>query len=144
MTPHVPAPEAFDPDALDRAARRLGLRLVVRFGSRARRSDLRPAPESDLDLALLAGEPSMSVLDAYRALAPAFPGVDLDLVILNDAEPLICYEALCAGDRLWGDPDLHAASVVHAYRAFVESDDLRATETVLARRSIQRLRHAAT
>ncbi|GAB5534156.1 MAG: hypothetical protein Rubg2KO_04050 [Rubricoccaceae bacterium] len=132
----------FDPNALDAAARQLGLRLVVGFGSRASRSERAPAPDSDLDLALLAGDRHVSVFDALDTLAPAFPGADLDLVILNGADPLIRFEAMDGGDLLWGDPDLFAEQAAYAYRAFVDSADLRATETALARKTFARLIHA--
>lgn len=137
---------SFDPDALDAAARQLELKLVVRFGSRAERSILPPAPDSDLDLALLAGDRHLSILEALDALAPVFPDEDLDLVILNGSDPLIRQEAMERGDLLWGDPDHYAEQQMLAYRMAADARPLRQLEAQLLRRKTDALlrRHAST
>jgi predicted nucleotidyltransferase len=125
------------------AAERLGLRLVVRFGSRAVGAVPPPTPESDLDIAVLAGERQLSATELFLELEGAFPGVELDLALLNDADPLFRYEVLRRSDLLFGDPDLYAEYQAYAYRDFVDSADLRALEDVLSRRKLRRLLDAA-
>jgi predicted nucleotidyltransferase len=129
----------YDPAALAAAAERLGLRLVVRYGSRAEASERAPAPGSDLDVAVLAGEAYVSPLHAHTALAAAFPNADLDVALLNGADPLFRYEALRRSDLLWGDPDLYAEARVYAWRDFLDSADLRKLEDRLADRALDAL-----
>ena len=132
-----------DAAALARAAEALGLRLVLRFGSRATESAMPVEPESDLDIAVLAGDRWVSLMEVYTALQPAFPGVELDVVLLNEADPLFRHEVLRQSDLLFGDPDVYAEYDAYAYRDFMDSADLREIEDVLSRRKLQRLLDAA-
>lgn len=137
-----------DAAALDAAARALGLRLVVRFGSRASRSALPPRPESDLDLAVLAGTQHVSAVEAVYALADAFPHHDLDVAVLNRADPLFRGEVLLMGDLLWGDADVFAEEQARAYRMVEDDRQMRTFEARLVRKKtdalLARRRHAAT
>lgn len=133
----------FDRSALGTAAEALGLRLVVLFGSRARGGT--GHPESDLDVGVVAGARRVSLLDLHRALAPVFGDEKLDVALLNDADPLFRHEVFAHGELLYGDPDLYAEYEALAYRAFVESADLRALEAALSRKKLDHLlRRAAT
>jgi predicted nucleotidyltransferase len=103
-----------------------------------------PEPESDLDLAVLATPARrVAVPDVLAALAPAFPGADLDVAILNDADPVFLDEVFRCPDLLFGDPDLFAEREAHAYRFFMESADLRAHERALSADKLARLLDAA-
>ncbi|HET8655696.1 MAG TPA: nucleotidyltransferase domain-containing protein [Longimicrobiaceae bacterium] len=139
--PGIAAP--FDAEALRVAADRLGLRLVVRFGSRATGAIPPSTPGSDLDIAVLAGTRWVTLHELYDALADAFPGADLDLALLNTADPLFRYEVFRRSDLLFGDPDLYAEYQAYAYRDFMDSADLRALEDALSRRKLRRLLDAA-
>lgn len=132
------------PRTLAEAAESLGLRLVVRYGSRATAAGPPPTPESDLDIAVLAGARRVAPFELYEALAPLFPDADLDLALLNDADPLFRYEVLRRSDLLYGDPDLYAEIRAFAYRDFVDSADLRALEAALSRKKLDRLLDAAS
>ena len=143
----APPLDAAEPDAalLDAAARSLGLRLVVRFGSRASGSPMLPRLDSDLDLAILAGDRRVDVLQATSALEGAFTAVNLDLAVLNRADPVLRYEALMFGDFLWGDPDLFAEERARAYRMAADNRAMRRFEARLLKRQTDRLlarRHA--
>ena len=139
MTDPGPDP-GYDAAALSTAAGRLGLRLVVRFGSRAAGAVPPPRDESDVDVAVLA-DPARRVTlpELAHALAPAFPGLDLDVAILNDADPVFLDEVFRRCDLLWGDPLLFAEREAHAYRAFMETADLRALERAVWRRLLDTL-----
>ena len=130
-----------DAAALEAAAEALGLRLVVLFGSRAVGKGVHP--ESDVDVGVVAGKQVVSLMDAYRALAPAFADT-LDVAVLNDTDPLFRFEVFSQALLLYGDPDLFAEYQAYAYRDYVDSADLRALEDALSRKKLDRLLHAAT
>jgi predicted nucleotidyltransferase len=138
----------YDPALLESVCRRLGLRLAVLFGSRAAGSPP-PGPESDVDVAVLAGPlgPAASLFAYHRELSGVFDGNALDLVLLNDADPLLRYEVMRRGILLCGDPDEFLEYRAYAYRDFVDSADLRALENALFRKKMDYLRselHAAS
>jgi predicted nucleotidyltransferase len=131
----------YDPARLEAACERLGLRLVVLFGSRAIGRPP-PTPESDLDLAVRAGPAGVNggLLACHEELSRVFSGEVLDLVLLNAADPLLRWEAMRAGIPLYGDPDDFLEYRAYAYRDFVDSADLRELEEVLFRKKMDYLR----
>jgi predicted nucleotidyltransferase len=76
-------------EALERTCERLGVRLLVLFGSHSP-GGLPPGPGSDVDLALSFGRDAarLPVLDLHEQLAAAFPDGQLDIVLLHDVDPL--------------------------------------------------------
>lgn len=119
-------------DELDEACARLGASMLVLFGSRAP-GGLPPRADSDVDLALRfppgAARPSRGrILDM---LEPLFPGHELDLVVLADADPLLRWEIMERGVLLSGDVDAFHEYRAFAFRDFVDSADLRALEHAL-------------
>jgi predicted nucleotidyltransferase len=130
-----PVPE-HDPQRLAEVAQRYGLRLVVLYGSHAKR---RAGPESDLDIAVL-GCRTEEFLDCYADLAEVFRRYSLDLVRLEDADPLLRHEILHQGILLRGDPDLFCEYRAYAYRDFVDSSDLFALEDRLFRKKMARMK----
>ena len=138
MTEHAAQLPEIDRVRLDEAVARLGLRLVVLYGSHARGRPP-PGPDSDVDVAVL-GCPARRLLDCYQALAPAFPGAPIDLVRLEEADPLFRQEIMSAGVRLAGDLDLFCDYRSYAYRDYVDSADLRALERALFQKKMGRLR----
>jgi predicted nucleotidyltransferase len=129
-----------DDKMLTTAAQELGLRLVVLFGSHARQRP-KPGPESDIDIAVY-GCPRERYWDCLEALSKAFDGGELDLVRLEDADPLFRQEIMERGIRLHGDPDLFYEMRAYAYRDFVDSADLRALEKTLFEKKMARLDQA--
>lgn len=129
-------PVDFGRDQLARAAHQLGLRLVVLYGSYAKR---RPAPESDLDIAVL-GCPADKFWECYKSLSEVFQAYSLDLVRLEDADALLRDEIMRDAILLYGDPDLFYEYRAFAYRDFVDSADLFALEEVLFRKKMGRIK----
>lgn len=129
----------YSAEALERSAEAFGLRLVVLYGSRAGGSNLPPSPESDIDLAVQ-GCAREQIPACHVALSRALGTLSLDLVRLEDADPLFRYEIMAHGVLLYGDPDRFADYRSYAYRDFVDSADLRALEDRLFRRKMDRLR----
>jgi hypothetical protein len=76
------------------------------------------------------------VLDA---LGPAFPGEQLDIALLRDADPLFRWEILERTTLLYGDIDDFLAYRAFAYRDFIDSADLRELERILSARKLERI-----
>jgi predicted nucleotidyltransferase len=127
--------------ALERICERLGVRLLVLFGSHSP-GGLPPGPGSDVDLALSFGRDAsrVPVLDLHELLAPAFPGGQLDIVLLHDADPLFRWEIMERATLLYGDVDEFLEYRAFAYRDFVDSADLRALERTLSDYKLERIR----
>lgn len=116
----------------------MGLRLVVLYGSWARRAPP-PKPESDVDIAVL-GCSRDAFWDCYQAFSKIFESVDLDVVRLEDADPLFRHEIMSEGKLLAGDPDLFCEYRAYAYRDFTDSSDLRELEQALYRKKMDNIR----
>lgn len=129
-------PIRLDRGRLDTAAREHELRLVVLYGSYARR---RADSQSDLDIAVL-GCPTNKFWDCYENLSDIFSRYSLDMVRLEDADPLFRHEIMREGVRLYGDADLFYEYRAFAYRDVVESADLFALEEVLFRKKMDRIK----
>jgi uncharacterized protein len=130
-----------DQQKLEAVGRKLGLRLVVLFGSRATGSPP-PTPESDLDVAVLGSRtgPPLTLWSCHQELAEAFEGFDLDLLLLHEADPLVRYEVMRQATLLYGDPDEFLEYRAFAFRDFVDSADLRELEDALFRKKLEFLR----
>jgi predicted nucleotidyltransferase len=136
-------PVDYDPARLEAVRAKLGLKLVVLFGSRATGSPP-PAPDSDLDLAVLGSRagPPLRSWNCYQELAEVFGGVNLDLVLLHGADPLLRYEIMSRGTLLCGDSDEFLEYRAFAFRDFVDSEDLRGLERTLFRKKMGYLTRA--
>lgn len=132
-----------DPDRLAEVCRRLGVRILVLYGSRATGTPV-PRPESDLDLAvrLQPGRESPDLWELQEALSEAFPGASLDVAFLRGADPLFRWEVMREGRLLWGDPLDHLEYRAFAYRDFVDSADLRELERTLFKKKMAFIREA--
>ena len=132
--------DSVNPDCLARVAQTFNLRLVVLYGSRARRRPP-PRPDSDVDVAVL-GCPPGQFWACYLALCDCVTAGPLDMVRLESAGPLFRQEIMREGILLHGDPDLFAEYHAFAYRDFVDSADLFALEATLFRKKMSRLGEA--
>ncbi len=131
------AQTAIDLQRVAAVAADFGLRLAVLFGSRARGQ---ARPDSDCDIAV-AGCPPQRFWALYDALQDALTdGALLDLVRLEEADPLFRYEILHGARLLYGDPDLFCEYRAFAFRDFHDAADLFALERTLLRRKIARLK----
>jgi predicted nucleotidyltransferase len=129
---------ALDSAALDATAKARGLKMIVLHGSHARQKPP-PGPDSDLDLAIL-GCPADRFWSCYCALSDLFPDHLVDLVRLEDADPLLRHEIMSVGHLLHGDQDEFHEYRAFAFRDFVDSADLRRLEQTLARRKLNWLK----
>ncbi|MBI5242626.1 MAG: nucleotidyltransferase domain-containing protein [Elusimicrobia bacterium] len=113
------------------------MRMAILFGSHAVG---RPAPgrESDLDIAVRDTRPAGTkrFYALYKALSSVFPGYNLDLAFLGDADPLFRYEVTSRGRLLYGDSLEFLEYKAYAYRDYVDSQDLFRLEEKLLRRRL--------
>lgn len=103
--------------AFDVIARRHGARLLVQYGSTV---SGRTHAGSDVDVAVLFdGEPDHARLGGLLAdIAGAFPGREIDLGLLNHADPLFLKKVLEGGRLLGGSPRDFAALRLYAFRRY--------------------------
>ncbi len=134
-----------DPAGLEALCRRNNVQLLVAFGSRVAGSPP-PAPESDLDLALLLkyghDEPSAGIL--ISQLPDFFPAHDVDMVILNRADPLLRNEIMRDSILLYGDLDAYTAYRVFSRRDLMDSRALLELEERLFEKKMAYIRSRVT
>ncbi len=127
-----------DKERLATVAHKLGLRLVVLYGSHATRRP-EPTPESDVDIAVL-GCRAKKFWDCYMALSETLGKLSLDMVRIEDADALFRHEIMRAGVLLFGDQDLFCEYRAYAYRDFVDSADLLALEESLFQKKMSHIK----
>ncbi len=106
---------------------------VYGFGSRIRGT---PGPRSDIDLAVLLNR-EMKLVDELRlraAVVEALGRDDVDQVRLNHAPPLLRYEVVATGRRLFArDDDAADRFEERCLREYLDTHHLRAVQRQLAR-----------
>ncbi len=89
---------------LDRIARAHGIRLLLQFGSTVTG---RVHARSDIDLAVLLERPSLTLAERgelVHALQSLFPDREIDLAVLNHADPLLLKQVMDTCRPLYGTP----------------------------------------
>ena len=122
-------------------ARRYGLRLIVLFGSQ---TTGQLHPESDVDVAVWTEKPLTLTrrLNLWLKLSQAFEA-DVDLAVLNRAEPLLMYQVARAGrvlyaGRKWAWDDFHG----YACRSYWDTRKFRDDLKPYIHRQIEKWGHA--
>ena len=98
-------------------AQRFRIRLILQFGSTVTG---RTHDRSDLDLAVKLDSADVSlqtVLEMQEALQTQFPGREVDLAILNRADPLFLKKILESCRVLFGTPQDLARLRLYAFKA---------------------------
>ena len=129
-------------EQLQSLAHDFGLRLIVLFGSTARGAS---GQESDIDLGVLAERPLSPAqrLNLWSALSSLFPA-DVDLTVLNHADPLVNYQVASEGVILLEMvPNAWETWKSYAVRHYWDTGKFReGLKTYLASRA-EEMRHAA-
>ncbi len=121
---------------------RAGAEVVYLFGSQARG---RPWAESDVDLAVLLG-PSVPRerygevrVQLISELMSVFGSNDVDVVVLNEAPPLLTYEGVIQGGRLLYERDRldRIRFEVRAFQEYVDTAPLREIQNRYLREAIR-------
>lgn len=86
-------------EVLKPIVQKFGIRLIVLFGSVVRGTT---NAESDIDLGVLTNRPLTfnQRLKLWGALSPLF-NIEVDLVVLNHANPVLAFEVASTGDLLF-------------------------------------------
>jgi predicted nucleotidyltransferase len=99
-------------------AQRFRIRLILQFGSTVTGTT---HDRSDLDLAVQLDTPAVSlqtVLEMQEALQTWFPGREVDLAILNRADPLFLKKIVESCRMLFGTPQDFARLRLYAFKAY--------------------------
>ena len=99
-------------------AQRFRIRLILQFGSTVTGST---HDRSDLDLAVKLDSADVSlqtVLEMQEALQMQFPGREVDLAILNRADPLFLRKIVESCRVLFGTPQDLARLRLHAFKTY--------------------------
>ncbi|TSC77739.1 MAG: hypothetical protein G01um101433_492 [Parcubacteria group bacterium Gr01-1014_33] len=115
--------------------RQYDLRFIILYGSHAKGTE---AEESDMDIAILrdlkiTAEDFMNILRDLETSAGAYATGGIDLVLLHNADPLLRHLVARDGILLYGNPTAYEEFKAFAFRAFLESEDLRRLELVMIR-----------
>lgn len=103
---------------IGKIAQRFGLRLILQFGSTVRGMT---HDRSDLDLAVQLNSFPVSlqtILEIQEALQVQFAGNEVDLVIVNRANPLLLQKIVESCRLLFGTPQDFARLRLHAFKAY--------------------------
>ena len=122
--------------------RKFGLRLIVLFGSTARGVTNR---DSDIDLGVLSEKPLSPVQRQrlWSALSTLFPA-DVDLTVLNHADPLVSYQIASEGVILFETVSFAWETwKSYAVRRYWDTHKFRESQSVYLARRAEELRHAA-
>ncbi len=107
-----------DPSQLDSIAHRHGLELVVQFGSSVTG---RTHARSDCDLGLLferVPDSLGALADVVADLQSLSPGRDVDVAVLNHADPLLLKHVMEHGQRLYGSERRFQALQLMAFKRY--------------------------
>lgn len=121
-------------------ARKRGIRLLLQFGSTVTG---RTHAHSDLDVAVLLDAYPES-LRAYGELAadlqPCFPGREIDLAILNRADPLFLKQITDTARLVYGSPHTFAELKLYAFKRYQDHRRFLDMERDYVRRQVETLR----
>ena len=99
-------------------AQRFRIRMILQFGSTVTGTT---HARSDLDLAVKLDTPNVSlqtILEIQEALQTQFPGREVDLAILNRADPLFLKKIVESCRVLFGMPQDLARLRLYAFKAY--------------------------
>lgn len=112
-----------------------GIALAIAFGSRVRGQ---ARPDSDLDLGLLFDRPP-DLLELQSELQVLFRGLEVDLAILNRADPLFLNEINRSCQLLCGDPERYQEFRRRAFHRYQDFRPYLRLEAETNRRRLEQL-----
>jgi predicted nucleotidyltransferase len=107
-----------DDHGIARIARRHSLRLLLQFGSSVTG---RMHARSDVDLAALLDRPPASLReysDLLHDVGSQFPGQEVDLAVVNHADPLFLKKIMESCRLLYGDPRHLQRLKIYAFKRY--------------------------
>ena len=127
-------PAATDSNALDELARRHGIALVLQFGSTVEGA---VHERSDLDIAVLFDRQPPGFAERAELaheLQLIFPSSEVDLAVLNHADPLFMKQVLERSRLLAGSPRRFAELKIYGFKRYQDHRRYLALESQHVRR----------
>jgi uncharacterized protein len=124
---------------LERVAREFSIELILEFGSMVTGQ---VHPRSDLDLAILLGRPGLSFGDLAHLrheLHLLHPHHDVDVAIINHADPLFLKKIAERCRLLYGSPRRLAELKIYAFKRYQDHRRYLGLEREYVRRTLARL-----
>jgi len=106
------------PEELKEIAQKHGIVLVLKFGSSVTG---RTYPKSDVDLAVLLDRSTITLhehAELLQSLQPLFPDRELDLALINHADPLFLKKITDNCELLLGPPERLQALKLYAFKRY--------------------------
>jgi predicted nucleotidyltransferase len=103
---------------LKNIAQKHGIVLALKFGSSVKGQ---VHPKSDLDLALLLDRSSVTLqehAELLQSLQPLFPDRELDLALINHADPLFLKKITDNCELLYGPPEKLQSLKLYAFKRY--------------------------
>ena len=117
-------------ETLPEVCERFGVTLVVMFGSRTKGT---ARPDSDVDMGVWLAVPNITAereLDLIRALVLATREGNLDVVVLNHADPLLGYHVVRDGVLLYErEPGAFDWYKLCAWKRYLDTEKFRQLES---------------
>lgn len=115
-------------EKLDPVVKKHHISLLLLFGSRAKGNN---SPESDLDLGVLFEDDAFDRSGVIADLISIFPNYDLDLAILNHADPVFKFEIIsnyrilyCADPEIFINFYINTIKQYNDIQKFLKQEDL--------------------
>ena len=128
-----------DPHALEQIAHRHGIELILEFGSVVTGQI---HPRSDHDLAVLLDRPALSfeaLADLRHELQLLHPDHEVDVAIINHADPLFLKKITERCRLLYGSPRRLAELKIYAFKRYQDHRRYLALEREYVHRTLGRL-----
>ncbi|MDI6688943.1 MAG: nucleotidyltransferase domain-containing protein [Actinomycetota bacterium] len=122
----------------EKIARRFNLRMILAFGSAV---STRVHPQSDVDIAVLCKKPDLSMekySDLLFELQKLIPEREVDLAVINQADPLFLKKIMERNEILYGKESDLARLKIYAFKRYVDHRKYFRMEEEFARRFIAR------
>ena len=103
---------------LERIAKKHGILLILQFGSSVTG---KVHARSDVDVTVLLDRPRISLdehAELLHDLRPLFPGQELDLALLNHADPLFLKKIIDNCQLLYGPPRRRQQLKIYAFKRY--------------------------
>lgn len=124
---------------LERVAREFSIELILEFGSMVTGQ---VHPRSDLDLAILLGRPALSFADLAHLrheLHLLHPHHEVDVAIINHADPLFLKKITERCRLLYGSPRRLAELKIYAFKRYQDHRRYLGLEREYVQRTLARL-----
>ena len=126
--------------ALEALRREFGISLIVAFGSQVKGDS---HPGSDLDIGILLERAKDLCLDLLTGISGVFPAYQVDIALLNRADPLLLEEAAAGSVLLSGSMQDLQELRIYAFKRFTDYRRFFQLEALTNERHLESLTNGA-